>query len=181
MKKLLEEQLGGWAGNLGTDKTILGTEVMQDVFNDPRYKKALETASSFMNSIDLSAVIDQDKQGKVSWDEVAKGLANIFAQGPSIFLENYLYFLHQLDVTLIFGNTRIWAVPVNSMIRQELTEPSRQQLQSKPNRAYPADYVSFTYNDAGYRDIAGVIVSTSKMVAGTYLGGDTFEIGRAHV
>ena len=177
IKELIKAQKGGWKNYLGTDKTISGKDVMDSVFSDPRYQKALSRAEEFMNSIDLTAVTAGKNTKKLGWDKASASVERLFSMGPNVLLENYLFFLNQMGVSLIFGNTKIWAIPINSMIRQELSPPSKKQLQTKPNRAYPADYVSYTYNDAGYRDVCSVIIRTPEMVAGTYMGGISFERG----
>jgi hypothetical protein len=177
IKKIIQVQKGEWKNYLGTDKTLAGRDIMSAVFDDPRYQRALGRAEEFMNNIDLSAVTKGKAPKKVGWEKHSAPLEEIFAFGPNVLLENYLYFLNQMGVTLIFGNKKIWAVPLNSMIRQELSPPGPQELQTKPNRAYPADYVSYTYNDAGYRDVCSVIINSPKVVAGTYLGDLSFERG----
>jgi hypothetical protein len=177
IKELIKVQKSGWREYLGTDKTVSGKDIMESVFNDRRYQKALTRAEEFMNSIDIKAVTSSKNVKTLGWDKCTDSVQAMFAMGPNVLLENYLFFLNQMGVTLIFGNKKIWAVPINSMIRQELTPPGPQQLQTKPNRAYPADYVSYTYNDAGYRDICSVIVRTPEMVAGQYMGGLSFERG----
>lgn len=177
IKLIIKNQKSGWGDYLGTDKTIGGKQLMEVIFDDPRYQKALERAEKFMNSIDLKAVTQGAAKKYTGWDKSAEALMSIFATGPDVLLENYLNFLNQMGVTLIFGNKKIWAVPMNSMVKQELTPPGPEQLQTKPNRAYPADYVSYNYNDAGYRDVCSVLVKVSEAVAGTYYGGLSFERG----
>jgi hypothetical protein len=177
IKKIIEKQQNGWPEFCGTNKIIGEKQVFEKVFNDPRYKKALERAKEIFDKIDLSAVQGGSQPKKSAMSLVFQGIANAFSAGPNILLENFLNFLNSVGVTLIFGNSKIFAVPINSVINQELTVPSLKKLQDKPNICYPADYNSYTYSDNGYRDISTVIVNTDGYVGGTYLGGITFDNG----
>jgi hypothetical protein len=177
IKLIIKKQQDGWQTFCGTNRILGEMQVFSKIFEDPRYKKALNTAKEIFDKIDLSAVQGGSQPKKSGMQLVFQGLANTFAGGPTILLENYLNFLHSVGVTLIFSNTKIFAVPINSVINQELTVPSFKKIQDKPNICYPADYNSYTYNDNGYRDIATVLVSTAGYVGGTYLGGITFDNG----
>jgi len=180
MKWIITQQEEKWRNYLQDEKLTDGNFPFAKIYDDPRYKKALNEAKELFKNVDYSAVID----GSAKNCTPAKGLVmeqmgKIFASGPNILLENYMNFLAYLGCTLIFSNTKIFVVPVNSVINQEYTPPNKRQLQDRPNVAYPADYNSYMYNDTGYRDIASVVVTLEGYTGGTYIGSLAFERGAA--
>lgn len=178
MRWIIKHQEQGWEEYLGDIRLHNGDQPFSKIFNDPRYKKALKSAKELFDAVDYSAVTT----GTITKATTAKGsilfhLGQIFSSGPNVLLENYMNFLANIGCTLIFSNTKIFVVPVNSVINQEYNPPQSKKLQDRPNVAYPADYNSYFYNDTGYRDIASVIVTTEGYTGGTYVGGLDFERG----
>jgi len=178
MKWIVSQQESKWRDYLQSEKLASGDLPFAKIFDDPRYKKALSDAKELFNNVDYSAVTTgTSKDAAATKGLVMKEMARIFTSGPNILLENYMNFLAHIGCTLIFSNTKIFVVPVNSVINQEYKPPNDRQLQDRPNAAYPADYSSYTYNDTGYRDLASVIVTIEGYTGGTYIGGASFERG----
>jgi hypothetical protein len=99
--------------------------------------------------------------------EVSQALEQAFTRGPNTLLDNYLNFLQEINCTLIISNTKMFVVPYNSFLKQPHGNIGEGEIQYKPNRAGPADYDSYVYNDNGYKDIAYVII----LGAGVFGGG----------
>lgn len=178
MKWIISKQESGWREYLQYEKLASGDFPFSKIFDDPRYKKSLKSAKELFDSVDYSAVTKGSiKKCTAKKGLVMKALGNMFASGPTVLLENYMNFLAQIGCTLIFSNTKIFVVPVNSVINQEYTPPEKRKLQDKPNVAYPADYNSYVYNDTGYRDIGSVVVTTEGYTGGAYIGGLSYERG----
>jgi hypothetical protein len=178
MKWIISNQESGWRRFLATENLASGDFPFAKIFDDPRYKKALNEAKQLFNNVDYSAVVGgASKNASAIKPLVMKTMGSIFASGPNVLLENYMNFLANMGCTLIFSNSKMFVVPVNSVINQEYIPPSKRKLQERPNAAYPADYNSYIYNDTGYRDIASVIVTIEGYTGGTYIGGASFERG----
>lgn len=178
LKHIIKKQQSGWKEFLGMSVLVTSKVPFDDVFNDTRYKKALEAALELMNNVDISAVNGGALEKLSSQpDPIASALKHIFASGPTVLLENWMTFLSEFGCSLIFGNTKIFVVPINSVIQQDNEVPELKQLHKKPNTANPADYNSYIYNDNGYRDLASVLVTIDKHQGGGYLAGKEFERG----
>jgi hypothetical protein len=98
------------------------------------------------------------------------GVFDLFAQGPTILLESLLNFLSTLGCSMIFGGTKNYIVPINSVIKQANYTPGKGQLSSYVNLAGPADYNSYVFNDVGFRDVNSVILLSPGYTGGAYLG-----------
>ena len=178
LKHIIQKQQSGWKEFLGADLLVTDKVPFDEIFNDPRYKKSLSAALELMENVNTSAV-DGGALEKLSSqpEPIAAALKHIFASGPTVLLENWMTFLSEFGCSLIFGNTKIFVVPVNSVIQQDNEVPGLKQLHKKPNAAHPADYNSYIYNDNGYRDLASVLVTIDKHQGGGYLAGKAFERG----
>jgi hypothetical protein len=175
---IIKRQYTDWKSFTGRDKMADGALPFEAIYNDPRYKKALAAASKLFSTVDFSAVSGGTATSlRAGRETVSKTLAQIFKQGPNVFLENYKYFLSQLGCTIIFSNSKMYVVPDNSVIKPAGGVIGKGQLQTKPNKAGPADYNSYMYNDNGYRDIAHVMVQLGSYAGGIYLGDLSFERG----
>lgn len=178
--KVLEKQKSGWLTFLGNEKVIDKSTPFGKIFNDDRYIKNISEGIKLLDSIDKSAV----SKGKIADLKmtpltVVSGLANQWKSAPNILLENYMHFLSSIGCTLIFSNSKIFIVPENSVIKRSASSPAKGALQTSPNAAGPADYVSYNYNDNGYRDVAGVIVVTPAVAGGASIGNLGWEKGAA--
>lgn len=178
MKWLIGQQESKWRDYIDRGEFANGDFPFTKIFDDPRYKKALNAAKELFNNVDYSAVTEGTiKTCSASKPVLMATIGNIFMSGSNILLENYMNFLANVGCTVIFSNTKMYVVPKNSVINQEYSPPGRRKLQDKPNVAYPADYSSYTYNDIGYRDLASVIVTVEGYTGGAYVGGLAFERG----
>lgn len=177
LREIIKKQMNGWEEFVSRDLLLDNNTPFQKIFSDPRYQKALKTAEKIFKNIDYSAVTEGSFANTTNSHLFMDMLANTFAQGPNVILENYMNFLSNLGCTLIFSNNKIFVVPINSVIKQEYKAPGVRQMQSTTNHAHPADYNSYTYNDNGYRDIAHVIITTDTALGGAYLGGLTNDRG----
>jgi len=178
IKWIIKHQKQGWRKFLSDEKLDNGDYPFAKIFEDPRYVKALAEAETLFNNVDYSAVTTGTiKNSTAIKCLVMEKLGEIFSSGPNIILENYMNFLAHLGCTLIFSNTKMFVVPVNSVINREFKVPNKRQLQDETNAAYPADYNSYSYNDTGYRDLGSVIVTTEGYTGGTYIGYASFERG----
>jgi hypothetical protein len=101
----------------------------------------------------------------------------MFANSPDVLFENLRAFLSYMGCTLIFSNSKMYVVPVNSMLKQPTNVPNYRQLQNSPNHANPANYNSYVYNDTGYRDIGMVMVTVEGQVMGANVGTGSFDKG----
>lgn len=173
LKWIINTQLSGkYVTYAGTDnKMSNGKDPFEEVFKDERYKKSLAVAQGIFNSIDLSGVsggLADTAAGETSY--MINFLEDAFTTGPTVLLENYINFLHSMGCSLIFSNSKIFVVPVNSVLKQEKYTPSFRQMQKKPNHAGPADYNNYSYSDIGYRDISCVMVMPRSPSGGSNLG-----------
>jgi hypothetical protein len=177
MKKIIEKQEGGWVEYCGRENLADGELAFKKIFEDARYKKALGRAKKIFENVDLSAVNSGSAKNLLAGSaDVNDMLASLFTQGSTILLENYMNFLAFMGCTVIFSNSKMYVVPINSVIRQDLSVPNKGELPTEPNRAYPASYNSYMYNDNGFRDIAHVIIS-AKSLAGPHTAADTIDRG----
>lgn len=175
MKELMEMQENEWEKFIGTEKLVQGGIPLKEVFESAGYKKGLQTGKQFFENRDLSAVTGGSAQGQVSRKDIANGIMKHFIEGPDNILDNYLSFLAEMNCSVIFGNSKMIVVPSNSVLKQELTPPGDQESQTEPNKAGPADYNGYVYNDNGYKDIAHVLVLRTGAVGGYSNGSVTKE------
>lgn len=170
---------GSFLTYTGLENRLAGNgQPFKNIFTDQRYKKSLIKASKLIDSIDLSAISGGvAKEAGTGVPLIVDTIGRIFAQGPDTILENYLNFLSTMGCSFIYSNNKIFAVPVNSVIKPDAPAPSYRQLQTKPNQAFPADYNNYTYNDNGFRDIGAVIVVSEHYVGGQERGQRLFDRG----
>jgi hypothetical protein len=176
MKTICEVQLNKASIFVGAEPMVDGTTPFQDIFNDPRYKKSLNSALKLFDNVDTSAVIGGSATG-IPTSIVLPAIENLFKSAPNILLEHYLNFLNYMGCTLVIGNERMYVLPLNSVLKQEEYKPSVRQLQKTPNHCGPADYMAYSYNDNGYRDIASVIVSCDFAAGGLHSGDISMDHG----
>jgi hypothetical protein len=172
----LELQSGGYEKFLGKLETVDAEVVLQEVFSDERYKQAIQDGLRLFQSIDTSYV----DSGKMSSLKVGNAngmgiLKTMFSTGPNVVLENYLNFLRFVGCSIVCGNEKIFVVPEKSFIKGEHSAPGKKSSSSTPNKANPADYNSYIYNDNGYRDICAVILANPMPVGGDQLHDEKFE------
>lgn len=178
MKLIIKIQTDEWYKFTGMEKLTSGLKAFQRVFTDKRYKAALARAKTFFENIDLSAVQGGTHVAiKTGNAIVMQAIQLAFQDGPNVLLENYINFLNQMGCSLVFGNSKAWVVPINSVIKYNYKEPGKRQNQTEPNQGCPADYNSFNYNDNGYRDISSVVVTTPLFKGSFDLGKFKFEHG----
>jgi hypothetical protein len=178
MKWIIGQQDSKWKNFLKESKLTDGKFPFARIFEDPRYIKALKEAKTLFDNVDYSAVIEGTSKEATSKKPITmQTMGDIFMGGANILLDNYMNFLANMGCTLIFSNTKMFVVPVNSVINQEYNPPRQRKLQDSPNVAYPADYSSYSYNDSGYRDLASVIVTVEGHTGGAYVGDLAFERG----
>jgi hypothetical protein len=169
LKLIVKKQQGGWEEYVGKDPMLSGQPAFKEIFSNATYKKNLEMAMSVLDGLSFegcSGLIDGVNMGTASL-----AVMNIFAQGPSILLENLLNFLSSIGCSIIFGNDKSYIVPVNSVVKQDNYSPGKGQLSSSTNQAGPADYNSYSFNDVGFRDVNSVILMAPTYVGGNNLGG----------
>lgn len=169
LKLIVKKQQGGWENYLGKDPMISNKQAFKDIFSNGTYKKNLSTAMSILEGISFegcSGLVDNVKMGTAS-----KATYELFAQGPTILLENLLNFLASVGCSMIFGNDKSYIVPVNSVIKQDNYSPGKGELSTSTNQAGPADYNSYSFTDVGFRDVNSVILMASTYVGGANLGG----------
>jgi hypothetical protein len=175
MKKLLKVQLGDFALLLGVEPLVDSSTPYEKIYTDGRYKKAAEAALQMFNNLDISAVTGGGSMAQASSPAIAKSLQDMFFKGPNVFLENYMHFLSQMGCSLIFGNTQMWVVPMNTVVKPNGGSPTGGgKLQYAPNAAGPADCIAYSYSDVGYRDIACVIVNAENLAGGADIGNPSY-------
>jgi hypothetical protein len=179
MQLIVTNQLNGsWKDYTGSDKMLSGSDAFTKIFSDKRYMASLRIASDLLDKVNLDAVAGgAEEKVDVGHKDVLSTLRQLFIQGPTVVLENYMNFLAYMGCSLIFSNSRLHVVPVNSMLKPDTDTPGYRKLQDKPNHAYPADYNSYVYNDNGYRDIGTVMVTIEGQVPGPSLGGKMHDTG----
>jgi len=168
LKLIIKEQQGGWENYTGKDPMVSGEPAYKEIFSSSQYKKSLSTAGEVLGSLSYegcSGMIDSIKMSSVSLR-----VKDIFAGGPSILLENLLNFLSTVGCSIIFGGSKSYIVPVNSVIKQDNYTPGVGQLSSTVNSAGPADYNSYVFNDVGFRDVNSVILLTPQYTGGPHFG-----------
>lgn len=178
MRLVLAIQTGKWAKFVGTDGVLDGERPLEAIFGDKRYQAALKEAKTFFDDIDISAV-NGGAVGKTTTgnEQIMSAMQSMFAQGSTVLLENYSNFLSSLGCSLIFGNSKMFVVPQNSVIKQSTTIPGKGEMQKTPNNAGPADYGGYNYTDNGYRDVSMVIVMSANFVGGNYIGSAMQDTG----
>jgi hypothetical protein len=180
MIRVLEKQKSGWKTYLGREKVLDKSTPFGKIFDDPRYIKNVSEGIKLMQNIEKNAVTGgKIKELTMTKASVMDSVEAKWKSAPNVFLENYMYFLSSIGCTLIFSNNRIFIVPENSVIKRPSAAPGKGKLQSAPNAAGPADYVSYNYNDNGYRDVAGVIIVTPGTAGGASAGSLAWERGGA--
>jgi hypothetical protein len=180
LKKILKKQKSGWETFVGRDKVIDKSTPFGAIFNDDRYQKNVTEGLKILENIDISAVNGGTIEAlTVGRNDVLNSLERTWKSAPNVLLEHYMHFLSSIGCSLIFSNESAYVIPENSVLKKKGGAPSKGKLQSAPNAAGPADYVSYHYNDNGYRDVAGVVVSTDGYVGGASLGGLSWETGGA--
>jgi hypothetical protein len=174
MKKILKAQAGDFDKFLGVEPLMEKSKPYQKIFSDGRYKKAASDALAMLENLDISAVTGGGAAA-AGVPSIFDSIQNMFMNGPNVFLENYMNFLAQMGCSLIFGNSKMWAVPMNTVVKPNGGSPKGGgQLQSSPNAAGPADCIAYSYNDVGYRDIACVIVNGENLAGGVDIGEAAF-------
>jgi hypothetical protein len=180
LKWILNQQKSGWRDFIGKDATISGGIPFEQIFSDARYGSAVSAGLSLLESVDYSMVsggmLDNIKSNN---DLVMTALGDLYRSGPQVLLENYMNFLAYMGCTLIFSNSKLYIVPINSVLKQATYTPGKGSISSKTNAAGPADYNSFSYNDNGYRDVAGAIVVIEGLAGGFNLGTPGTDSGGA--
>lgn len=181
IKEILNLQQGKYKEYIGREPLPDGSTPYEEIFDDPRYQKAIARGKEVFDAIDLDAA----STGAISSIDAEEEPSNsamhrILSQGPTSLLQNYQSFLNVIGCDLIFGNTKAFVIPYNSVIKQKTKAPKQAEMQgSKFNVAYPADYNSYIYNDNGYRDIASVIVERADYLSGGQQSGSFFDEGSA--
>lgn len=175
IKTILKNQENGdWKKYAGCEKLTTKELPFEKIYNDERYKKALKIGKEFFDKIDISGVSEGDsvKVGS-SHANINSALIDLFSSAPTAILENYLHFLSYMGCSMIFGNTKMFVVPGNSVLKPKVRNPEHQEL-GDINEAFAADFSSFSYNDNGYKDLAHVIVIPDNGLGGAYTGSPTF-------
>jgi hypothetical protein len=180
LKWILKQQKGGWKDFIGKDSTIGGNIPFGRIFSDARYGKAVSLGLELLESVDYSMVsggmLDNIKANN---DLIMSSLGDLYRSGPQVLLENYMNFLAYMGCTLIFSNSKLYIVPINSVLKQPIFAPGKGATTSIPNAAGPGDYNSFSYNDNGYRDVAGAVVVIEGLAGGFNLGAPGTDSGGA--
>lgn len=166
----IDIQLGKWPTYVGYEKNALGNISFKQIFEHPVYKKNLNLVKKLFQEVDLSAVTG-GALSRASAVEIHGSLRDLFASGPNTILDNFLNFLQAMNCTLIISNSKMYVVPNNSVLKQPHIKPNKGQLQNEPNAAGPADYMSYSYNDNGYKDFAHVVVLQAGIFGGAYNAG----------
>jgi hypothetical protein len=71
----------------------------------------------------------------------------------------------------------MYVVPANSVIKPSGGGGGKGSTQSSPNAAGPADYISYNYNDSGFKDVGHVVISADGFEGGGNLGDLFFDSG----
>lgn len=177
LKKVLENQKTGWKTFLGKEKVLDNSTPFGKIFDDKRYKKNVNSGLMLFDMLDTSAV-DSGKLADLKINKsVLDSIEKLWKAAPNVLLEHFMNFLSYIGCTLIFSNNKMFVVPDNSVLKKSGKPPARGKIQTTPNEAGPADYVSYQYNDNGYRDIAGVVICNDGFVGGTSIGSLNWENG----
>lgn len=172
LKVIIKTQQKGWESFAGVDKMISGNNAFKDIFEAPSYKKNLESCLQLLNKLNYDAC-EGEIDNLVSAGITLEGMRRAFTEGSTIFLENLLGFLSTLGCSLIFGKDETYIVPINSVLKQEPYKPGPGVLSTAVNKAGPADYNGYSFQDIGYRDVNSVI-----LIAADYVGGSTYAAGK---
>jgi hypothetical protein len=170
MGKVIEDQLGKYSQYLGKEETVYESQVLEKLFTENRYQKALQKGKDLIDKIDISAVQSGTIMG-ITTASVGVGdvVKDYFFSGPPVILENLMNFLNFLGCTLVFGSEKIWVVPERSFIKQQGPKPGEKEESTLYNAAYPADYNGYNYSDNGYKDTMAVVLSQTVTVGGVAL------------
>jgi hypothetical protein len=180
LKTLLDKQYSDYTKYLGNETTSQSEKVIQKIFEEQRYKDALQKGKEILDSIDLSAVTSGSiTQLHTSYPAASSKLREIFFGGPSSMLENLMNFLNFMGCTIVFGKDRAFVVPDKSFIKQEHGGAGVGESSNTPNRANPADYNGYIYNDSGYKDVMAVVLCNPMPVGGHAINNVQFDRGIA--
>lgn len=170
MKAVLKSQTGSYTDMLGVEPLLSGDKPYDAIFKDKRYKQAATQALKLLEGLDISAVTGGGA-ASAGTPSIFTSIQKMFMTGPNVLLENYMHFLAQMGCSMIFGNNKMWVVPMNTVVKPNGGSPTGGgKLQDKPNAAGPADCIAYSYNDVGYRDIACVIVQAEDLAGGVDIG-----------
>jgi hypothetical protein len=170
MKKVIKSQLGEYSQYLGKSESVYSNKVLEELFTEGRYQRALQKGQELLDKIDISAVQSGTITG-ITTATVGVGdtVREYFFNGPPVILENLMNFLNFLGCTLVFGSEKIWVVPERSFIKQQGPKPGKKEESTLYNTAYPADYNGYTYSDNGYKDTMAVVLSQVAVSNGVEL------------
>jgi len=168
MKVILKKQEGGWREYLQDETCVDGAFPFENVYSSGPYKKNLGIARDIFENLDLSSVTKGALANLTAESEdVLTGMEYVFKHGPPGLLENYMQFLSSIGCSMLFGNSKAWVVPANSVFKPQASEV---------NIAKPIDIVSYSYNDGGFKDLGHVVVcSDGGEGGGGNLGDETFD------
>ncbi len=180
MKHLLRTQDSNYKTLMGNETTADSTKVVEKIFEESRYKQALQKGLAILEQVDLSPVTGGTiTQLKTSYPSASSKIREIFFGGPTSILENLMNFLSFMGCTMIFGKDKAFIVPDKSFIRQQHSSAGKGASSNSPNTANPADYNGYVYSDAGYKDVMAVVLSNPMPVGGQTLNSVPFELGLA--
>lgn len=127
--------------------------------------KHLAIAEKLLDKIDYSFVstsLTLADATTVNWV-----LENLCSHRSSV-LEVLMSTLESVGCALVFGNDKAFIVPNSGYLKQtHETEIEVGKKSGKPNIIYPAQYNSVSFEDNGYKDIAGVYMHSDARGIGT--------------
>ena len=170
IKTILNIQKSDFSTFIGKEQDTQNQQALVQIYSEERYQKAITKALDIIEAIDISSVDGGVLTDiKSSLPNAMSVIKHFFFKGSNVILENFLNFLSFLGLTIVFGSERGFVIPERSFITQTHSRPGPKQQSSEINKAYPADYGGYSYNDNGYKDVFAVLLANRVIVTGQNL------------
>lgn len=139
---------------------VIAPSIYQKLTENGTYKQSIINSIEFIKNIDTSAI--DDMIVPASSLQYAGGFDELFSEFESTVFDTLVDRLTKLGCWLIIGSNKAWIVPAGSFIQLDSPTPGQGQHATAANTVYPADFVSFNFNDNGYVDIGSCYVVGTK-------------------
>lgn len=120
-------------------------------------KQRLPLIRRLLMNIDTTAV--DNSEIVAAHQTVFTAIINQIQHAETDFFSLLVSLLQQFGCMLVVGNTKAFVVPDAGFLSQpHVNNIPLGQHSSIPNVAYPAEYLQYSFNDSGYKDIKGIMV-----------------------
>lgn len=127
-----------------------------DMLSQPEYQVSVQKGLDFLNSVNLDYVTDCS----VKASSCVNFLLDRVLYAKDTLWDTMMAGLSDMGCMLLPGKSTLYIVPKSNFIKfSGGGNPGFREMATSPNTAYPADYTSFSINDASYRNLRGCYVT----------------------